>query len=92
MLQKYNIQNNQLAIADQEETTVHIYSNPTVEERKYLIETLNLDQHSLSSALDPDEISRLELKPDFTFMMWTTAIIINKLGGWHKKKRKPIDT
>jgi len=70
MLQKYNIISNKLAINNQEEANIHIYSSPTVEEHQHLITTLPLDQHSLSSALDPDEISRLELKPNLTFMIW----------------------
>jgi len=70
MLQKYDIISNKLAINNEEDANIHIYSNPTVEERQYLIATLPLDQHSLSSALDPDEISRLELKPNLSFMIW----------------------
>jgi len=70
MLQKYDIISNQLVINDREEANIYIYNNPTTEERKHLIATLPIDQHSLSSALDPDEISRLELKPNLTFMIW----------------------
>jgi magnesium transporter len=70
MLQKYDIISNQLVINNQEGANIHIYNSPTVEERQHLIATLPLDQHSLSSALDPDEISRLELKPNLTFMIW----------------------
>ncbi len=70
MLQKYNIMNSQLLAADQDEANILIYSNPTAEERQHLISILPIDQHSLSSALDPDEISRLELKPNLTFMIW----------------------
>jgi magnesium transporter len=70
MLQKYDIISNQLVINNQEGANIHIYNSPTVEERQHLIATLPIDQHSLSSALDPDEISRLELKPNLTFMIW----------------------
>ena len=70
MLQRYEIIRNRLVTSLQDETNIHIYTNPTSEEQQHLTATLNLDHHSLSSALDPDEISRLELKPDFTFMIW----------------------
>jgi len=70
MLEKYNIMNSQLLAADQDEANILIYSNPTAEERQHLISIIPIDQHSLSSALDPDEISRLELKPNLTFMIW----------------------
>ncbi len=70
MLQKYDLINNTLVLNSQNDSVIHIYSNPTVEERQHLIATLHLDQHSLSSALDPDEISRVEFKPDLIFMVW----------------------
>jgi magnesium transporter len=70
MLQKYDIINNQLLATDKDEARILIYSIPTAEERQHLISILPIDQHSLSSALDPDEISRLELKPNLTFMIW----------------------
>jgi magnesium transporter len=70
MLQKYDIINNQLLATDKDEAGILIYSNPTAEERQHLISIIPIDQHSLSSALDPDEISRLELKPNLTFMIW----------------------
>ncbi|MBI4721169.1 MAG: magnesium transporter CorA family protein [Chitinivibrionia bacterium] len=70
MLQKYDLINSALVSTPRSDSAIHIYSNPTAEERKHLIASLNLDQHSLSSALDPDEISRVEFKPDLTFMVW----------------------
>jgi magnesium transporter len=70
MLQKYDIINNQLLATDKDEASILIYSSPTAEERQHLISILPIDQHSLSSALDQDEISRLELKPNLTFMIW----------------------
>jgi magnesium transporter len=70
MLQKYDIIDKQLLATDKDEAGILIYSNPTAEERQHLISTLPIDQHSLSSALDQDEISRLELKPNLTFMIW----------------------
>ncbi len=70
MLQKYDLINSELVLNNESETAIHIYQNPTIEERQHLITSMNLDQHSLSSALDPDEISRIELKPDLTFMVW----------------------
>jgi magnesium transporter len=70
MLQKYDIIDKQLLATDKDEAGILIYSNPTAEERQHLISILPIDQHSLSSALDQDEISRLELKPNLTFMIW----------------------
>ena len=39
---------------------IQVYSSPTEEERQYLIEQCGIDEHTLSSALDEDEISRVE--------------------------------
>lgn len=43
---------------------VFVYIAPDENERKYLTETLKLDEHTLTSALDPDELARLEFEPD----------------------------
>ncbi|MCR4415195.1 MAG: hypothetical protein NUV77_22465, partial [Thermoguttaceae bacterium] len=42
---------------------VLVYVNPGDAERKYLVETLKIDEHTLNSALDPDELARLEFEP-----------------------------
>ncbi len=38
------------------------YISPTEEEKRYLVDTCQIDPHSLNSALDPDEISRVEFE------------------------------
>ncbi len=43
---------------------------PTEEERKYLIDELKIDEHTLQSALDPDELSRLEFEPEHLAMIF----------------------
>jgi magnesium transporter len=42
---------------------IYLFINPDEEEKKYLINELKVDEHTLASALDPDEISRLEFEP-----------------------------
>ena len=39
---------------------IQLYTNPTDEERHFLVEDCRIDEHTLYSALDEDEISRLE--------------------------------
>ena len=39
-------------------------------ERKHLIENLELDEHTLASALDPDELARLEFEPNHTAIIF----------------------
>ena len=43
---------------------VHVYVNPDEQERRFLIDELKVDEHTLASSLDPDEISRLEFEPE----------------------------
>jgi magnesium transporter len=42
---------------------IQVFINPNETERMYLVGELNLDEHTLSSALDPDELSRVEFEP-----------------------------
>jgi magnesium transporter len=52
---------------------VTIYSNPTAQEQRALVEVFNIDEHTLASALDPEEIARLEFDEESreTFIVWT---------------------
>jgi magnesium transporter len=43
---------------------------PTAEERAYLVGELGIDEHTLQSAMDPDEISRLEFEPTHIAMIF----------------------
>lgn len=43
---------------------VRVYVNPSDNERRYLADVLKLDEHTLASALDPDELARLEFEPE----------------------------
>lgn len=43
---------------------ITIYSNPTSAAQRDLLESLGIDDHMLESALDPDELSRLEYDPE----------------------------
>jgi magnesium transporter len=45
---------------------IQVYSCPTDEEKTYLTETLGIDEHTLNSALDEDEISRVEYDDTYT--------------------------
>ena len=41
---------------------IQVYSAPTEEEKRYLIDQCGIDEHTLLSALDEDEISRVEFE------------------------------
>ena len=46
-----------------ESAVVSVYSNPASAAQRVLLESLGIDDHMLESALDPDEVSRLEFDP-----------------------------
>jgi len=62
MLRKYQIIDGKLVENGHTDCPVHVYANPDEAERKYLVEQLLIDEHTLNSALDPDELGRLEFE------------------------------
>jgi magnesium transporter len=64
MLKKYEILEHKFVESDKEISPISLYINPDENEKKYLIEELKIDEHTLNSSLDPDELSRLEFEPD----------------------------
>jgi len=64
MRKNYSFVDNKLVQVDCESALISLYINPDEKEKKHLIETLKLDEHTLHSALDPDELSRLEFEPE----------------------------
>lgn len=55
---------------DDQQGQIIVYINPDESEKKHLLEDYNLDEHTLNSTLDPDEISRLEFEPDHVAMIF----------------------
>lgn len=64
MLKQYHLDNSRIVEAAGDTATILVFINPEENERKWLIEDCHIDEHTLSSALDPDELSRLEFEPD----------------------------
>lgn len=70
MIKQFNIASNLLTEVKNSETAIEVYINPTDSEKKILEEKYNIDEHTIFSALDPDEVSRMEFDPDYIFMLW----------------------
>lgn len=64
MLKCYRICEGRIAECDEGAAQILIFINPENGERRRLVSDFNLDEHTLQSALDPDEPSRLEFEPD----------------------------
>lgn len=70
MLKKFDIIDKTLALSENENNAVDIYINPDDKEKEKILTTFDLDMHTISSALDDDEIARIEFDPENTFMIW----------------------
>jgi len=70
MLRKLYISDGKLSESGNGEPVVSVYVAPDENERKYLVEQLKIDEHTLSSSLDPDELSRLEFEPEHAAMIF----------------------
>jgi len=69
MLKQLYISNGKLVEENGQEAAVQVYIAPDDTEKKYLVEQLKIDEHTLNSSLDPDELSRLEFEPDHLAMI-----------------------
>lgn len=70
MLKKYVFSNKKLLETDSAQAQVYVYTNPTVEEQRFLVDSYQIDEHTLASALDPDELPRLEFEPEHIVMIY----------------------
>ena len=70
MVTKFEIIQGRISPSEQEQSPIIVFTNPDDNEKKYLIEELKIDEHTLASALDPDELSRLEFEPDHTAVIF----------------------
>ena len=64
MLRRYQIENSKIVETADEKAPVLLFVNPDEAEKRRLVETYQIDEHTLNSALDPDEQARLECEPN----------------------------
>ncbi|MFA5060602.1 MAG: magnesium transporter CorA family protein [Candidatus Omnitrophota bacterium] len=60
MLKQYKIIEHKLVESEEGGCPVLVYVCPDEKERKHLVEELKIDEHNVHSALDPNELSRVE--------------------------------
>jgi magnesium transporter len=70
MIKRFELAEGALVPAESEDAPVHLYVNPEAAEREALRTRFGLDEHTLSSALDPDEVSRMEVTADRLLLIW----------------------
>jgi magnesium transporter len=64
MVKQFNISDNKIVQTTDPTSLFYVYINPDENERKFLLNTLKIDEHNLQSSLDPNELSRMEFEPD----------------------------
>ncbi len=64
MLRLYQITDGRFCEGDGGSCPIMVYVSPDETEKRYLVNELKVDEHTLSSALDPDELARLEFEPE----------------------------
>jgi magnesium transporter len=69
MLKQFKLVSGKLTECLEKDGTISIYINPEKNELQDLIEKNKIDEHTLNSALDPDEIGRLEFEPNHFAMI-----------------------
>jgi len=70
MLKTYSIEENKIVFNENGSGNIKIYNNPDETEKKFLVDVFKLDEHTLSSSLDADELSRIEFEPDHLAMIF----------------------
>jgi magnesium transporter len=69
MLKVYQFSSERISETQEKEGPIYLYYAPQKPELRFLVENYKLDEHTLNSSLDPDEISRLEFEPDHIAMI-----------------------
>ncbi|MPM61465.1 hypothetical protein SDC9_108325 [bioreactor metagenome] len=65
MVKSYNIVDGRVVECPAETVgPIQLYINPSDDDRQYLVEKCGIDEHTYYSALDEDEISRIEYEPN----------------------------
>ncbi|PES03745.1 magnesium transporter, partial [Bacillus cereus] len=70
MIEYYLAVDGALLEAPEERASVWLCVAPDATEQSRLCDCLGVSAQSLESSLDPDEVARIEIKPDHLFLIW----------------------
>jgi magnesium transporter len=62
MLKKFEVENGAIVPTENEDSRILVFISPDKDEIDFLTENFQLDEHTVNSAFDPDELSRLEFE------------------------------
>jgi magnesium transporter len=69
LLQRYQITDGKFCDGTTESCPILVHVSPEEAEKRWLVGELKLDEHTLSSSLDPDELARVEFEPEHVAMI-----------------------
>jgi len=81
MVKKYQLLSGKICEVQEGPASISVYSKPADSEKAFLTGELGIDEHTLQSALDPDEISRLEFEAEHV------AIILKRPKNYSAEDR-----
>jgi magnesium transporter len=64
MHKRYTLQGGRVVEAAEDDAPILVFHHIDDAEKRYLIDTLKIDEHTLGSALDPEEVGRVEFEPE----------------------------
>jgi len=70
VLKIYKLTDNKIIQSENGDGNIFMYVNPDEKEKKYLVDEFKVDEHTLNSSLDPDELSRLEYEPEHVALIF----------------------
>lgn len=70
MIHHFCISNNKIIPTENIPSEIVMIINPDEREKRILLDDYRLDEHTLNSSLDPDELSRFEIEPDHTAIIF----------------------
>lgn len=62
MLKKFEVKNGAIVPTENKDSRILVFISPDKDEIDYLTDNFQLDEHTVNSAFDPDELSRLEFE------------------------------
>jgi len=68
----YAVEGGKVQESQEETGPILLFSAPTEAEKRYLVDQLKMDEHTLASAMDPNELPRVEFEPEHA------AVILNR--------------
>lgn len=78
MVRYFKIANQKICEVGEGNADVMLFISPSDEEKKGLVENFRIDEHTLNSAIDPDELSRIEFEPEHIAIIYKRPRNISK--------------